>query len=51
MKPTNIVERTVRDGVMFWFCLTCNKVAEFGFCRVGHEVVAIPPQPLDSTVN
>jgi hypothetical protein len=51
MKYPVFVERTARDGVMLWFCLTCNRVADLGACGVGHEVAAIPPPPMDSTVN
>lgn len=51
MKYPTVLEWTVRDGVMFWFCLTCNVVADLGACGVGHELAAIPPPPMDSTVN
>jgi len=40
----------VRAGIMFWFCLTCERVVD-GKCSRNHEVAAIPPPPVDPRMN
>ena len=46
-----LVELTVRDGVMFWYCFTCNRIVQAARCAAQHEVAAILPPPLDVRVT
>jgi hypothetical protein len=41
----------VRSGIMFWFCLTCERIATDGKCRPNDEIAAIPPPPFDARLN
>jgi hypothetical protein len=36
---------------MFWFCLTCERIANSGKCGQNHDVAAIPPPPFDARLN
>jgi hypothetical protein len=40
----------VRNGVTFWFCLTCERIVDEK-CSRNHEVAAIPPPPVDPRSN
>jgi hypothetical protein len=50
MVNDELTEWTVRDGVIFWLCLTCNRIAQ-DTCGAQHEIAAIPAPPLDARMN
>lgn len=43
-------EPPAQSGVMFWFCLTCERIAD-GKCGPNHEVAAISRPPADPRLN
>jgi hypothetical protein len=50
-KHTTAAELPIRNGIMFWICLTCERIATDGKCGPKHEIAAIPPPPVDPRLN
>jgi hypothetical protein len=49
--PTSVTAPPIRNGVLFWVCMTCERVATDGKCGPNHEIAAIPPPPFDARLN